>query len=82
MIAKLATYKQIKYLATSSMRESTGGRAGGPNPLENHNAIEFLSNTGTNLLGNPEDTKPAFIQCGPTSGKQQNAIQICVSLVS
>ena len=43
------------------MRGSRGGwgRGSGP-PLENHKAIEFLINTGTDPMENYEATKPAF----------------------
>ena len=40
------------------------GRAPRP-PLENHEAIAFVSNTGPDPLGNHKATKPAFYVVGP-----------------
>ena len=52
-----------------------GGEAGGPDPLKNHKAIGFLSNTGPDPLKNHKATKPAF-NVGPTSARQRNAIEM------
>ena len=48
--------------------------AGGPNPLENHKNIGFLSNTGPDPLNNHKATKPAF-NAGPSLARQRNAIE-------
>ena len=40
---------------------------GGPDPLENHKAIGFLSNTGPDPLENHKATKPTFNVIGPSS---------------
>ena len=39
---------------------------------ENHKAIGFLSNTGSDPLENPEAFKPAF-NVEPSSARQRNA---------
>ena len=49
------------------------GGGGGPDPLENHKNMGFLSNTGPDPLKNHKATKLAF-NVGPLSARQQNAI--------
>ena len=62
-----------KYLGLWFMRGSRGGGGGGIRgsapPLENHRAIEFLSNTGAEPLENHKATKSAF-NVGPLSARQ------------
>ena len=67
----LVTFDAVVYLSTYADPEGGGGGAGGPDPqpLENHKAIRFLSNTGPNPLENHEATKPAF-NVGPSSACQ------------
>ena len=50
--------------------------AGGPDPLENHKTLGFLSNTGPNPLENPKATNLAFnvVPFEPSSGRKRNAI--------
>ena len=48
---------------------------GGPDPLKNHIAIGFLSNTGLDPLKYHKATKPAF-NVVPTSARQRNAIEM------
>ena len=50
-----------------------GDRGSDPHPLENHNHIGFLSNTGTDPFKNHKATKPAF-NVWPSSARQRNAI--------
>ena len=54
-------------------RGGGGGGAGGPDNLENHKAIGFISNTGPDLMVNHKATKPVF-HVGPSSAHQLNAI--------
>ena len=54
------------------MCRSRGGR-GGPDPLENHKNIVFLSNTDLDPMKNHKATKLAF-NVGPSSARQLNAI--------
>ena len=54
-----------------SCADPEGG--GGRDPLENHRAIGFLSNTGPDSLETHKATKPVF-NIGPPSARQRNAI--------
>ena len=49
------------------------GRTWGPDPLNDHKKIGFLSNTGPDPLTNRKATEPEF-NVRPSSGRQQNAI--------
>ena len=60
-------------LAHPTLRGSRGGRGtAGPDPLEKHKSIGFLSNTGPDSLENHKATKPAF-NVGPSSARQRFA---------
>ena len=64
---------QIK---VKSCADPEGGRGvGGPDPhLENHKAIGFLINTGTDPMENYEATKPAF-NVGPSSASSETSFK-------
>ena len=47
----------------------------GSDPLENHKAIGYVSDTGPGPLENHKATKPAF-NVWPLSARQRNAIQM------
>ena len=49
--------------------------AGGPNPLENHKNIGFLSNTGSDPLNNHKATKAAF-NVGPSLARHGNGVSL------
>ena len=59
------------------MGGSKGGGTVGPDPLENHKNIGFLSNTDPDPLKNHKATKPAF-SVGPSSARQRNAISMAL----
>ena len=67
------------HLLFSAMHRSKGGRRGQGVLilyfLENHKAMEFLSNTGPDPVENQKATKPAF-NGGPSSARQRNTIQM------
>ena len=52
---------------------SRGGGGRGSDPLENHKARRFLSNTGPDALEDHKASKPAF-NVGPSSARKRNAI--------
>ena len=64
-------------IPTCADPECGGGGGGGDResgaPLENHQAIGFLNNTGPDPLKNHKATKPAF-NIGPSLAHKQNAI--------
>ena len=52
LYVKVSQIHKSKYhsLSLVQIQRDGGGGAGSPSPLENHKAIGFLSNTGTDIL--------------------------------
>ena len=52
LYVKVSHTQKLKYHCRSlvQIQRDGGGGAGSPSPLENHKAIVFLSNTGTDVL--------------------------------
>ena len=67
--------RQHRYLKGAFIYIMCGskGGTGGPDPLDYHKAIGFLSNVGPDPLENHKAGQPAF-NVGPSSARQRNAI--------
>ena len=63
----------VLMITAHAMHRSSGGDRGSRPPLQNHQNLGFLSNTGPDCLKNHKATKPEF-NVGPSSARQQNAI--------
>ena len=66
-------HKPVCFILSSKACADPEGGTGGPEPLENHKNIVFLSNTGPDPLKNHKATKPAF-NVGQSSARLRNVI--------
>ena len=67
--SQVFSWRGMGELKAICMRKSRVGTGGPTSPLENHENIGFLSNTGPDPLKNHKATKPAF-NVGLSSARQ------------
>ena len=69
----LTDFKKMLPCPKHAQIQREAGGLDNPNPLENHKAIGFLSNTDSDPLKNHKTTEPAF-SVGTLKACEQNAI--------